>query len=99
MDPRMTSSADTIEQHPNIISKKSGVMRANPHPCVALTGETITTGKKTIFHLEVGNDQWEPTEDELKDLTELFLQAANPAFGQTVVATRAGVTVHAIEVG
>ena len=51
---------------------------------------------KRMIHLEVGNERWEPTQDELDTIVKLFQEAdLNPQ--GAIIATRDGVKVTIID--
>jgi len=50
---------------------------------------------RQLMHLEVGNDEWEPSKEELATLAELFSVAAKDPKG-AIVATRDGVRLTVV---
>jgi hypothetical protein len=55
--------------------------------------------KKTILHITAGDDNWNPTEKELKSIADKFrraIKAATPTH-TPVVPTRSGVQVQIVE--
>lgn len=55
--------------------------------------------KKTIIHVEVGDDNWTPTTSDLSKITRTFRKAVKGTQPDdvAVVSTRSGVKVHVIE--
>jgi hypothetical protein len=51
--------------------------------------------KRKILHVQVGNEDWEPTEEELNDVAEMFNKAIinDTNSGTVVLTTREGVKV------
>jgi hypothetical protein len=50
-----------------------------------------------ILHVTAGQDNWEPTIEEINELRDMFTEAANAPHGGVVV-TVSGVQVHSIEI-
>lgn len=64
----------------------------------ALTNATLTTANRRISrirHLTAGEENWEPTEEEMNAYAELFMDAEKDPVG-ALVATRTGVTVNEV---
>lgn len=64
----------------------------------ALINATLTTAHRRlsrIRHLVAGEDNWDPTEDELNGFAELFMDAEKDPVG-ALIATRTGVTVNEV---
>jgi len=67
---------------------------------IALTGAALGTAalvsqvapQRRSIHLAVGDDQWEPTQEELQEVLNWFVQAEQSPTG-AIVATRRGVRV------
>ena len=62
------------------------------------TIESAQRRQRAITHIKAGNENWIPTDDELAQLSELFLSAdLDPISAQ--VATRDGVEVNSVKAG
>jgi len=67
----------------------------------ALLKGTISSAlrrQRAIMHIQVGSDEWEPTESQLEEIIELFLAADSDPVG-AVVATRRDVDVTEVKSG
>jgi hypothetical protein len=51
-----------------------------------------------IHHIVCGDDNWDPTADELHNICTLFCEAQTPHEKEFVIATRQGITVTSFEV-
>lgn len=50
---------------------------------------------RSILHLSVGTDQWEPENDELEAITNMFQQTEEDPVG-AIIATRNGISPNEI---
>jgi hypothetical protein len=53
---------------------------------------------KRIFHIAVGNAEWEPSTEELDAIKQLFEEAVRSPLSKEVVVTCAGVETMMIEI-
>jgi hypothetical protein len=65
-----------------------------------LRGTIVEAGRRmrSIFHIQVGDNDWEPTPDELSYVTQMFQQADFDPLG-AIVTTRNGVTTQEVRQG
>jgi hypothetical protein len=55
--------------------------------------------QKTILHITVGTPEWEPTQEDLKNVTEAFHEATiSEGLHHRLVITRQGVVVRVLNV-
>jgi len=55
----------------------------------------MTQQKRDVFHVTVeGNEDWQPTIEDMQQVRDLFMDAALAPSGESVIVTRQGIEVH-----
>lgn len=78
-------------------------MRLLPYFAIekALTQSTIASARRrarSILHLSIGTDQWEPESDEIEAISNMFQQSEEDPVG-AIIATRNGINANEIRQG
>ncbi len=77
-------------------SKSSAVLKSRAASARADSSSAdVPADRPRLLHVEAGTESWCPTEDELRELADLFAKAELDPHG-SVVVTRPGVRVHEV---
>lgn len=92
MEDMMPDSAEKSAGLRKLLEAKDCMVRA-------ALGKTLNPvlPKRTVFHVTAGNADWDPSQEDVNFLRDMFLEASFDPLG-AVVVTRNGITCSAIEV-